>query len=166
MNAWAAGADGIHVFNNFNPHAAIWRELGDPDSLLTKDKLYFVHVRNGDPQTYLAGGRDHRTVPLLGPGHGKQISPEHPLHIDLTVGDDPSAAENRGKQAHFKLHLKMPSLASLDEAEVTMNGKKLTDGELSGGWADYVVPVEAIRRNPAHKGSDRVIFGGEVHFPE
>ena len=51
MNAWAAGADGIHLFNLFNPSSAVFREVGDPEALATLDKLYFVTVRDGNPNS-------------------------------------------------------------------------------------------------------------------
>ena len=32
----------------FDPNAAIWKEIGDPEALATMDKLYFVNVRDDD----------------------------------------------------------------------------------------------------------------------
>ena len=145
MNAWTAGADGLHLFNYFDPNAEIWRELGDPDSLLTKDKLYFVHVRDGDPQSYLSGGRHYRTAELLGPSHGRQITPGHAIQIDLAVGDDPATAEARGKRPKVELHLEAPAVTDLGQLHVAMNGTPLTDGTLNDGWVDYAVPVSAVR---------------------
>ncbi|MFQ5811527.1 MAG: family 10 glycosylhydrolase, partial [Armatimonadota bacterium] len=69
MNAWAAGADGIHLFNHFDPKSAVFREVGDPDALATADKLYFVTVRDGNPNGWLAGADRYRGVPILGPSH-------------------------------------------------------------------------------------------------
>ena len=42
--AWDAGADGIYVFNCFNPRDPIFRELGDPKLLDQLDKKYDVNV--------------------------------------------------------------------------------------------------------------------------
>ena len=42
--AWDAGADGIYVFNCFNPRDPIFRELGDPKLLDKLDKKYDVNV--------------------------------------------------------------------------------------------------------------------------
>ncbi|MBM4079483.1 MAG: hypothetical protein FJ278_07265, partial [Planctomycetes bacterium] len=67
MSAWAAGADGIYLFNLFNPRHPVWRELGNPAALRTMDKLYFVTVRDGNPDSYLVGGRQHRRLPVLTP---------------------------------------------------------------------------------------------------
>ena len=99
MNAWKAGADGMHLFNSFNPNAAIWKELGDPEGLLTKDKLYFVHTRDDRPQRFLACGLDYRTVDLLGPGHGRQVTVGKPVCVSVPVGDDLAAAESAWQAA-------------------------------------------------------------------
>ena len=74
MNAWRAGADGLHLFNYFNPNAAIWKELGDPETLLPMNKLYFVNVRDGDPRRFLAKGREYRTVPVFGPSYPQLVT--------------------------------------------------------------------------------------------
>ncbi len=42
--AWKAGADGIYVFNCFNPRDPIYRELGDPKLLKGLDQEYQVNV--------------------------------------------------------------------------------------------------------------------------
>ena len=40
LRAWKAGVSGIYTFNRFNPEDAIFRELGDPDLLETKERTY------------------------------------------------------------------------------------------------------------------------------
>lgn len=145
MNAWRAGADGMHLFNSFNPNSLIWKELGDPKVLATKDKLYFVHVRDGDPRSFLACGRDYRTVELLGPSHGRQIRPGHAVEVDLAVGDDVAATVSQGKQAEVVLHLEMPTVTDVEQLNVSMNGTKLTKGSVDDGWVDLIVPASAVR---------------------
>ena len=88
MNAWAAGADGIHLFNYFDPKAALWQELGDVESLRTLDKLYFVTVRDGNPNAFLANGREYRATPLLTPSHPSPLTVSQAYRTTLTVGDD------------------------------------------------------------------------------
>ena len=143
--AWKAGADGVHLFNSFNPNAAIWKELGDPEALATKDKLYFVHTRDDRPQRFLACGLDYRTVDLLGPGHGRQVTVGKPVCVSMPVGDDLAAAKSGGKQPAVKLHLEAPTVSSASQLEVTINGTKLTDGTIDDGWIDYTVPLSAMR---------------------
>ena len=40
LRAWKAGVSGIYTFNRFNPNDPIFRELGDPQLLETKDRTY------------------------------------------------------------------------------------------------------------------------------
>ena len=67
-NAWSAGADGIYLFNQFNPKSPIWQELGSPESLLGKEKLYFIGYRDGRASAYLKDSDGLRVLPSLMPG--------------------------------------------------------------------------------------------------
>lgn len=145
MNAWRAGADGMHLFNSFNPNADLWKELGDPQLLATKDKLYFVHVRDGNPRSFLACGQDYRNVELLGPSHSRQIIPGSPVSVDLPVGDDLAAAASQGKKPEVKLHLEMPTVTDVAQLKISINGTNLTEGTVNDGWVDLVVPPSAVR---------------------
>ena len=40
LTAWEAGVSGIYVFNVFNPHEQIYREIGDPELLKKLDWTY------------------------------------------------------------------------------------------------------------------------------
>ncbi len=145
LNAWKAGADGIHLFNYFDPHAALWRELGDPDLLVTKNKLYFVHTRDDRPERFLACGLDYRTTELLGPSQPRQVKVGEPLAVDLVVGDDLDAAQARGAHGEVKLHLETPGATGADQLTVAVNGTKLAGGTVKDGWVDYRVPTSAVR---------------------
>ncbi|MHB8897510.1 MAG: glycoside hydrolase family 10 protein [Thermoguttaceae bacterium] len=145
LNAWKAGADGIHVFNNFDPKSAIWRELGDPDGLLTKNKLYFVHVRDDDPRRFLAGGREYQSVEMLGPSHERQVKAGSPLEVEMVVGDDLAAAQSRGARPAVQLHVEAPGVSSTAQLAVSVNGTALAGGVLKDGWIDYPVPATAVR---------------------
>jgi len=46
MNVWASGADGVYLFNFFNPRSPLWRELGDPKTLAAMDKVYTTGARD------------------------------------------------------------------------------------------------------------------------
>jgi len=146
MNAWAAGADGLHLFNYFNPDAQIWRELGDPQKLLAMDKLYFVNVRDGDPRQFLAKGREYRTVPVFGPSHPRLITAGQPLTLEIAIGEDLPAAESRGHKPDVKLHLEVPSIAKVEQLHVKFNGSELGGGLLNEGWVDYPLPSTCLRR--------------------
>ncbi|NOX55412.1 MAG: family 10 glycosylhydrolase [Planctomycetes bacterium] len=151
MNAWAAGADGIHIFNFFDPKAQLWRELGDPRTLLAKDKLYFVTVRDGNPNSFLAGGDRYCRVPVLTPSHAARLVPGRQWETELTMGEDVADARRAGFEPEFTLHLELPYLKQLERLQVKWNGQVLADGHLSSGWADYPVPADSVR-----KGTNRI----------
>ncbi len=44
-NVLSAGADGVYLFNSFDPSSPGWRELGDPKLLAKLDKDYFASIR-------------------------------------------------------------------------------------------------------------------------
>jgi hypothetical protein len=146
MNAWAAGADGLHVFNSFNPNAPMWSEIGDPEKLASMDKLYFVTVRDGDPRSWLAKGREHRTAPLFGPSHSRLVTASQPVTLEIMIGEDLSGAEGRGEQPHVKLHLEAPSIHKVEQLRLELNGTGLTGGQLTEGWVDYPVPLACLKR--------------------
>lgn len=145
MNAWAAGADGIHVFNHFNPTSAVFREIGDPGGMAARDKLYFATVRDGSANRWLAGGEKYRAVPLIGPGHPARISPAAPLSVELWIGEDVEAARAAGGEPVATLHLEIPGLSNPAGARVTFNGRVL-EGTIKGDWLDCPLPIDAIRR--------------------
>lgn len=149
MRAWAAGADGICLFNLFDPRHAVWRELGDPAALRTKDKLYFVTVRDGKPQRYLAGGAKYRQVPILTPSNPWLIPSQQPSVLELLVGDDLAWAEQTGRKPRVTCHVQTTSA----ELEVSLNGTRLEKPAIVGNWLDFAVPAAAVK-----KGANRLAF--------
>jgi hypothetical protein len=143
-NAWAAGVDGIYVFNYFNPRGAVFRELGDPRSLGTMDKLYFVTVRDGGPDRFLAKGSQYQSIPLLTPDHPTSLGPSRPLSVPLSVAEDLSQTR-AGPPPEVTLHLEIPGLASAEQVSVQLGGQTLPGGRLHQGWIDCPVPLSAIR---------------------
>lgn len=151
MNAWAAGADGIHLFNHFNPASPVFREVGDPETLATLDKLYFVTVRDGNPNAWLAGADAYCSVPILAPSHPVSISPDKPFGVDIVVGEDLALARAAGREPTIALHLEMPGVARAEQLRVTLNGRALDRGTLTDDWVDYAVPAQCLNR-----GANRV----------
>ena len=141
MRAWSAGANGIYIFNYFNPRGPIWRELGDPEALRSKDKLYFATVRNGSPNTYLAGGAQYQTVPILTPSNPWPIALKSPAEIDLMVGDDLKAAQQAGLKPTVTCHLRTLGTNGLT---ATLNGETLSNPTVEGQWLDFPVPADLV----------------------
>jgi hypothetical protein len=146
MNAWVAGADGLHLFNSFNPNVPMWKEIGDPDALQLMDKLYFVNVRDDDPHRFLAKGREYRTVPVVGPSHPRLLTASEPVKLDIEIGDDLPAAQRRGDKANVTLHLEVPSVKNVEQLHLKLNGTELSGGLLNEGWVDYSVPLAAVKQ--------------------
>ena len=42
--AWNAGVDGVYMFNFFDPHLSLWREVGDRETLGGLDKDFYANV--------------------------------------------------------------------------------------------------------------------------
>lgn len=151
MNAWFAGADGLHTFNLFHPKSAIFREIGDPAGMATMNKLYFATVRNGNPNSWLAGGDKYRTVPILTPSNPQGLSPGKPLVVDIMVGEDLDAARAMDVQPTVTLHTQIPSIKRAERVRVTLNDHELGEATVADGWLDYPVPLEWLQR-----GANRV----------
>jgi hypothetical protein len=148
--AWAAGADGIHLFNLFDVfggRSPVFKEVGDPKALRTMDKLYFVTVRDGDPGRWLIDGAKYRNLPVLTPAYPKTITASKPLALDLAVGEDFGDAT----KAKATLHLQLPALRNTGDVCVKFNGHELSGGKLAKDWLDLNV-------NPAwiKKGANKV----------
>jgi len=147
--AWAAGADGIYLFNYFDPRGAVWRELGDAVALQRLDKRYFVTVRNGDPERYLAGGRSHRHVPILTPADPWLVPTKEFREVELSVADDPAEATAAGLKPQATCHVR----ATRRNLEMTMNGQRLGQPTPQDDWLDFAVPPELLK-----KGNNRLAF--------
>ena len=150
MRAWAAGADGIYIFNYFNPRGDVWRQLGDPMKLRTMDKLYFVTVRDGDPNRYLVNGAQYRTIPILTPSAPTPISADKTTTVPLIIGDDAAQAQREGWRVTATCHVQTDADMRL---RAMLNGSTLAAPETQNGWLDYPVPVEVLK-----KGENRLEF--------
>ncbi len=155
--AWAAGADGIYLFNYFDPRGAVWRELGDPAALQRLDKLYFVSVRNGDPERYLAGGRSHRRVPILTPTEPWLVPVKEFREVELAVADDLAGAAEAGLKPQATCHVR----ATGRKLELTLNGQRLENPSAQDDWLDFAVPPELLK-----KGNNRLAFRARSQEPD
>ncbi len=160
LEAWAAGADGIHLFNLFDvfgPHSPVFKEAGDPKVLRTLNRLYFVTVRDGKPDTWLTGGSEHRNLPILTPAYVKAITASKPLSVDMMVGEDFDAKT----EAKVTLHAQMPALRNVRDVSVKLNGHELTGGKLVKDWLDLNVNPTWIK-----KGANRIEIAVDPQPPD
>lgn len=144
-DAWLAGADGIHVFNLFDPRSPVWREVGDRDALRTMNKIYFVADRDGKPGSWLKDGEKYQNLTIFGPGQAKVIRPSEPLESPIFIGDDLAWAEQAGHKPQVTCHLEMPAIKTADQVEVTFNAQPLRGGKVVKGWFDLDVPARCVK---------------------
>ena len=142
--AWAAGADGLYLFNlyDINRQSPLWKQLGDPAALATADKLYFVTDLDGKPTSWLAKGDQYQTIPLLTPAYPQHLHARQTYRTQINIADDFSS----GKKATATLHLDTPGIDSAERLQVAFNGTALSDLHPVEGWIDVPVPTTALKK--------------------
>jgi len=147
MEAWAAGVDGIYMYNAFNPKHPLWRELGDAKTLNTLDKVYTPVVRSlWGVGGYLRGGEQYVTRSKLCPEKPVTLQAGQPHVVTFPVGDDFAAANAAGATVSVKLRLRVADLAKAEDIAVRLNGPALTGGALADGWVEFPVPPERVEK--------------------
>ena len=150
MQAWQAGVDGIYMFNHFDPDAFFWREIGDPQTMLTKKKTYFISPLGlgfPSPASFLRGGEDFRQVPVISPDVAPMpVSGKEKTRLLLSVGEDLTAAGKAGFEPLIKCHFWTKGLAEGDKLQVTLNGSLLDNPTLSDDWLEYAVAPPHLKK--------------------
>lgn len=163
--AWNAGADGIYLFNLFNPRASQWRELGDPEKLEKLDKVYYgaeVSVERMH-QRQMREGLRFRRRPTLHPECPETLMPGEPLKTTLTIGENVQWDKDRGTVPGLRLEFQVTKLDAPNEITASINGHRLKGGELNEGWLSYKPLPEWIRQ-----GTNRIQVGlrkGQKNVP-
>jgi hypothetical protein len=110
LQAWAAGVDGIEMFNHFDPKSPLWRELGDATLLRTLPKVYFASVQgSGQGRSYYPAGA-HFKLPTLTPDAPEAIRAGTSRTYELFVGED--LRNNRHLDARLTLRVATSSSAA------------------------------------------------------
>jgi hypothetical protein len=144
LNAWHAGADGVYLFNFFDPLSPLWRELGDPALLRSKDRNYFASVR-GVGSMPIPHQKFIR-VPTLNPGNPVLLASP----ASRGDGAEPSAKSSTGARIEFlvgedlrqgaakprlTLHLRFKN--SVPALQAALNNTGLADGVTKGEWLEF-----------------------------
>ena len=146
-NAWHAGADGIVTFNLFPmfPHTMdtriaqqIWREIGDPDSLARKNKVYCIENLSS-----LHASGIFRCEPVEG-RLPVEIKKGSRVHRNLPVADDLTAAKDHLESVRLRVCL--PRRQAEDRLAITINGEPLDIAPEKPHWLAADVSPSAIRR--------------------
>ncbi len=134
LRAWAAGMDGIYLFNFFDPKSPLWRELGDPEALRRLDRTYFLSAR-GVGSMYVPHQQFIR-VPVLNPASPIPLLPDQPVELALSLGEGRSASQPA------LLRLRFENLKDPDVLRLRWNRKVLQSSpRREGAWVEYAVPV-------------------------
>jgi hypothetical protein len=141
--AWQAGVDGIYLFNMFNPHMGMLRDIGDPETLAPLDKTYFATVRGargrsyGNPDYWVADGRQWQNVPVLTPEGALTVLPGAPHSIPLYIGDDLAALREQGLEPEVACHVAARGGGRL---AVQLNGQTLPRESIEDQWLRFPLP--------------------------
>ena len=134
LTAWEAAADGIYMFNFFDPQSPLWRELGEPAVLRKRDRNYFASVL-GVGAMPVPHQRFIR-VPTLNPSD--PISHRAGQPIEFRIGEDlPTSGP------HIILHLQFKD--SAPQLTARLNGTALTKGTTKGAWLEFALEGAVLR---------------------
>jgi len=153
MDAWAAGADGIYMFNSFNPRSPLWRELGDPKTMDPLDKVYVVGVRGVRVVNSWMEDGEKRFLkrPVLSPERPIALKPGEPAGVELRVGEEVRKKGDLSPSVTLRLRVKdVPNAASLS---VKLNDKPLILAAKSPQWLEAAVAPALVA-----KGANRFEF--------
>ncbi|MBN1343014.1 MAG: metallophosphoesterase [Phycisphaerae bacterium] len=162
-NCWQRGADGIVTFNWSNApaksyaalgegprgapyHAQAYEEIGDPELLRFKDKMFIVMRRHGGGWTekwdYYQNSNFEAPLPASLP------IDEKPTLLTIHVGDD--LTENARRVERVDLRLLLSGAAAGDVIQVKLNGVLLPAPVIEeNGWRNFRTrPLQfAVGRN-------------------
>jgi len=141
MNVWAAGADGVYLFNFFDPHSALWRELGDSAILRKLDRNYFASVRGAGSMA--VPHQPFLRVPTMNPANPILIAPDKPGRIEFRVGEDIAGSD---ASPRLTLRLRFKGVVSAPQLNVALNGSALRDGQTTGDWLEFPVRPNSLCR--------------------
>ena len=147
MNVWESGADGVYLFNLFNPRHPVWSQLGDPEALQTMDTLYSTGARGvNTANSWLADGLRFLNRSPVSPERPRKLEAGKPTGVDLRVGQDLAPSGAGEKAPEVQLRLQVTGLADAAQLSVKLNDTALTGGTLSGEWLQYPVPPASVQQ--------------------
>lgn len=143
MNAWHAGADGIYMFNFFNPKAPHWSELGSPETLAPLDKVYTTGARGyGNLSFWYEGGEKFMNRDIVNPQYPRTLAAEEPVPIVMPVGEDVTVHP----PVEVTLRLRFKEAPDPANVTVALNDAPLTHSVQDGQWVDYSVDPAMVKQ--------------------
>jgi hypothetical protein len=147
MNVWDAGADGVYLFNFFDPTSPLWRELGSRETLEPLDKTYTTSTRGLDSlDSWFKGGKQFLKFSFVTPDNPRAIKPGASETIELRVGE--TVAKIQPTNVTLRLRFKgAPDPATF---VVKMNDTDLVKGASEAPYADYPVKPALVKQGVNH----------------
>jgi hypothetical protein len=145
LEAWSAGADGVYLFNAFDPKDPIWRELGSAEMLATADQDYFASMLG---QGAAAGGAyphaGFMRIPRLNPATPIALRPGVTETVTFQAGALGKSAS--GKTASVTLRLQFNPPPATDSVAVRVNGDAANGASATGAWLEFALAPERLRQ--------------------
>ena len=165
--AFAAGMDGVYLFNSFNPKNPIWREIGSKETLAALDKDYFASVRGLGGAA--GGAFPHASfvqVPVLNPAKPIPVAPKQSASSVFYAGVE----SEKPAEVHLLLQFSQGSVASIQppapaapsEFSVSLNGHPLPGGiSQDNGWILFKADKSWV-----HPGKNEVTLAASATIPK
>ncbi|HOX58771.1 MAG TPA: hypothetical protein P5205_10865 [Candidatus Paceibacterota bacterium] len=139
LNVWHAGADGVYLFNFFDPASSLWRELGDPAGLRKLERTYFASVRGVGSMP--VPHQKFLRVPTLNPASPVSVAAGKPGRVVFRVGEDFAGA---GEPARICLRLRFKNMPAAGQFHGSLNQQPLSNGEIRDVWMEYQLNAKAL----------------------
>lgn len=143
MNVWQAGAAGVHLFNMFTASHPMLQEIGSPETLVGKEKVYFVSIRGdsgaANPNSQVGEKRNFFRVPVVTPDSPRVLWSDAPTVVALDVGEDIEAARKLGLHPVITLQLHTAGLPQAEGLEVRLNGHLLDQPQVGSSYLEYAI---------------------------
>lgn len=139
--AWQAGADGVYLFNSFNPNNPIWRELGDMRTLAGLDKDYFGSIRG-------AASASGNSLPYASYVRTSQLNPGKILPLKAGIATASAFYANETGVAERAITLSVQTKVATDptQIEAKLNGVALTRPRFEpNNWVSYALQAADLR---------------------
>lgn len=140
LEARNAGADGVYLFNAFNPNDPIWREVGSPALLAAADQDYFASVLG---QGAAAGGAYPHDgfirIPRLNPASPIVLRPGATETMTLPAGAFPPG-RTQGPAPAVSLRLQFTHAPAGGSIAVSVSGAPAVQVAAHGAWLEFSLP--------------------------
>jgi hypothetical protein len=148
MNVWASGADGIQIFNCFDPSHPLWRELGSPQTLQGLTKHYYgTYLGPRMTGGYLIGGQKYNRLPTLSPTVPVSLKPGQAHATTINVGEEVNADNVQGPVPRITLRLQVSPATGTDEITVSLNENPLGGGTMKDDWLEFDVAPKWLKQH-------------------